>query len=630
MRGFILTPLTLLTGVNGSGKSSVIEALMLLKNTSFKKVPYILDLDKGSSKPLSFDLLKNRDSSSGSFFLGYRFFNELLSEEICVIFSFAKAKDFSAQVNEVRVLTPDFKKQLIYLIFGADDVDHCVVDMQYFRNKLDQWKTITERYKKFEDLLLNDEELPGVGGIETVHIGLSTDDERELERKESLLKKEYNDICERGELNQNWRLSLKYYFFDSLNGELYAKSFSYKQFYNILENYRPDEVLNNYPLLTYLLKAPKNELNTVWLKAAIEEKFPEYASNLLKESADIFLSEVIDFLKMNDYPKLENELITDFDPTVSIKIGSPLADGELDHDRAGFLIQNYFSYYLGNHPFINAVEELSVKLSSTPPIKFRENPLNLSQLKQFTSIVYNSLIKGIQHELSSVNHLPLSIVNAERLLDIAHPLSRLISSNRKVLTNNPFTNKWLAEFGIGNRLLIETPVAGLGYSLVIEINGRKKQLSDEGSGIIHLINLLLHISAYWNEKKVKYDMLNKAPTIILEEPEANMHPAWQSKLVEMFADAHESMGLNFIIETHSEYMVRKLQNMVAKKAFDRDKIHILYFGENLLKDKMKHAGYKAIKIEPDGTLSSEFGPGFYDEADSLAFELMKLRHSQSN
>lgn len=52
------------------------------------------------------------------------------------------------------------------------------------------------------------------------------------------------------------------------------------------------------------------------------------------------------------------------------------------------------------------------------------------------------------------------------------------------------------------------------------------------------------------------------------KPELNLHPALQSKLADLFLEVHQEFGINFIIETHSEYIIRKSQVLVAEKEFE--------------------------------------------------------------
>ncbi len=89
------------------------------------------------------------------------------------------------------------------------------------------------------------------------------------------------------------------------------------------------------------------------------------------------------------------------------------------------------------------------------------------------------------------------------------------------------------------------------------------------------------------------------------------------------------MLYNFIIETHSEYLIRKLQFLTASKKVGTDKSIIYYFNA----DKYVTANepkVKPIEIRKNGNLSDTFGPGFYDEISRLQFDLMMLNQEQNN
>ena len=109
----------------------------------------------------------------------------------------------------------------------------------------------------------------------------------------------------------------------------------------------------------------------------------------------------------------------------------------------------------------------------------------------------------------------------------------------------------------------------------------------------------------------------------IEEPETNLHPDLQAKLADIIVEAQASMT-QFIIETHSEYFIRKLQYLVATKKLEEDRILINYFNPASLRDK--EGIVKEIRIQKDGSLSQDFGPGFFDEALNWKFELMKLKN----
>jgi predicted ATPase len=116
--------------------------------------------------------------------------------------------------------------------------------------------------------------------------------------------------------------------------------------------------------------------------------------------------------------------------------------------------------------------------------------------------------------------------------------------------------------------------------------------------------------------------------LIIEEPESNFHPKLQSKLAEFFIDASSKFNMKFIIETHSEYFIRKLQYWVARKIIRSNDIGIYYFPERTTSKEQNKI--RKIHILNDGSLDDDFGPGFFDEATNWQWEMMRLKNSQNN
>ena len=181
----------------------------------------------------------------------------------------------------------------------------------------------------------------------------------------------------------------------------------------------------------------------------------------------------------------------------------------------------------------------------------------------------------------------------------------------------------------------------------LKVNDRKIALADVGFGFSQMIPIILKIVTLTEAKqgikaKVRRDedseetdefifvLPTDEKTVIIEEPEANLHPNLQSKLADVFVEIiNYYPELNFIIETHSEYMIRRLQYLTAAKKISTDKSIIYYFNADKFV-RPNEPKVKAIEITSNGNLTDTFGPGFYDETTRLQFELMKLNQEQSN
>jgi len=164
-------------------------------------------------------------------------------------------------------------------------------------------------------------------------------------------------------------------------------------------------------------------------------------------------------------------------------------------------------------------------------------------------------------------------------------------------------------------------IAGYGYMVQIKNDKQQIGLSGLGYGVTQLLPILLQVG------------INRESIFIIEEPESNLHPALQSKLADFFVFALKSLNTminpRFIIETHSEYLIRKLQYLTAKGDIKGENIQIYYFNHpNSIPDGEEHV--KGININKDGSLTDGFGTGFFDEADNIALELFLFTQIQKN
>ena len=256
------------------------------------------------------------------------------------------------------------------------------------------------------------------------------------------------------------------------------------------------------------------------------------------------------------------------------------------------------------------------------------------------------------------NNQPISNISNEAFLNILGIEPENSEYVTRFYRQGSFMNKWIKIFGIGDSVSLDVDDEGLGVKLRLhKTEGDKgRLLADEGYGITQLVAILLQIETaiLTSKEKVKnnYSGFNNAEikkyiedkkneskeyetiTISIEEPEIHLHPRFQSLLADMFLEAYQKYGIHFIIETHSEYLIRKLQVLVAKKGeetnapiISKNDISILYVNstEDIIGEEPQ---VKSIGIREDGRLTTSFGPGFFDEADNLAMELLRLKVTQ--
>lgn len=229
---------------------------------------------------------------------------------------------------------------------------------------------------------------------------------------------------------------------------------------------------------------------------------------------------------------------------------------------------------------------------------------------------YGAGLKEKFPNLSLIQYLPSIKGQLRRSFQVndEHTLNTLIKEvNEKKLTpeSTKFVNKWVKAYEMDEIKIESDESLGVNY-----IKFKNKSLLDLGFGISQLTAILLKIA------------LSPESILILEEPEANLHPNFQSKLADMLVEAAETFDMQFIVETHSEYLIRKLQYLTAKQKINPNDTVIYYFHDSN-HVPMGEKQVKKIEIQSDGSLSSDFGSGFFDEADNLAISLFNLKNRKN-
>ena len=219
----------------------------------------------------------------------------------------------------------------------------------------------------------------------------------------------------------------------------------------------------------------------------------------------------------------------------------------------------------------------------------------------------NNLFNSISHLIRNLN-LELHYIPSMKseLKRSFNPENSKIGKSIEVLEQNLDDNPkitilkhWLDEFGIGNDLQIDKLNNG-----TYELKFGKKNIADLGFGFMQLFPVLV-------DSIFTFGFFGNI--VIIEEPESNLHPNLQSKLADFFFEINKDFKTQFIIETHSEYLIRNTQYIgLCNNLFKLDSdnpFKIIYCDKN--------EGLYEIKYTEEGRFDRNFGDGFYNEAGKL-------------
>ncbi len=293
------------------------------------------------------------------------------------------------------------------------------------------------------------------------------------------------------------------------------------------------------------------------------------------------------------------------------------------------------------------------------PLNIIENKLSLFNIKTnhsdesdfiFNQLLFRNLnnsLKKLFNETKDLVYIPPNRIsnykankdfsNEDIITLIINRLNNMQFEDKWAKPSEFFVNYWLNEFNLKNKVNFNSidDIISLFNS---NSSSQNKVKVDLGYGISQLIPLICLFSlfnekytSFYNSVEDKNELGGQLSNcFLIEEPEANLHPSFQSKLADLFIDAAWKFGHQFVIETHSEYMVRKFQYWVAKGKIKPSDVNIYYFDNKNEDPLVKDLVVKKITINKDGSLSEPFGEGFFDEATNWQFELLKIKNAQKN
>lgn len=145
---------------------------------------------------------------------------------------------------------------------------------------------------------------------------------------------------------------------------------------------------------------------------------------------------------------------------------------------------------------------------------------------------------------------------------------------------------WLRKMGLAEQLQVRQVGRSSRYELRVEQDGVTANICDVGVGVAQVLPVLA--LAYF---------VPPGSTVLLEEPEIHLHPLAQAVLAEMFVEVSQARNVQFIVETHSEHLFRRMQTLVAQRRTNTGQCQMLF-----VERQGGHAVLRPLEVDAFGAV----------------------------
>jgi predicted ATPase len=171
---------------------------------------------------------------------------------------------------------------------------------------------------------------------------------------------------------------------------------------------------------------------------------------------------------------------------------------------------------------------------------------------------------------------------------------------------------WMGEISPGTRITIspkpDVDLISMQYSYG---DSKLYRATNVGFGISYTLPIIVAILAS-----------EPGTLILLENPEAHLHPKGQSKMGELLALA-ASCGVQIIVETHSDHVLNGIRLAVHDGKIEPEDVQLHYF-QRQEKEGMMVSNVTSPKIDKNGRID-QWPDGFFDEWEKNLITLLKPR-----
>ncbi|MGF1988901.1 MAG: AAA family ATPase [Nostoc sp. ZfuVER08] len=254
--------------------------------------------------------------------------------------------------------------------------------------------------------------------------------------------------------------------------------------------------------------------------------------------------------------------------------------------------------------------------------RFLKFPLPNDPVEILKSAFDNLYLDGIRNEIISMRHLsPIReesqrsvILGSPPLDDVGHRGEYAMPHLQRLLTDGGeranFVLRHIESVVDIEDVKFKSQVKGFipEFRAKNKLTGAESYLADFGFGVSQCIPIF-----------VQGALLNRGQLLIVEQPEAQIHPTAQLEMGSFFADLWAERGVPSIIETHSENIILRLRKLITTKKLNSQDVTVAYF---YIKDNSVQV--KNLDINLDGSFEKGLPMEFFgaDILEALSIDIM--------
>jgi len=126
-------------------------------------------------------------------------------------------------------------------------------------------------------------------------------------------------------------------------------------------------------------------------------------------------------------------------------------------------------------------------------------------------------------------------------------------------------SEWLKRLDLADEIEISRVGRTLLYQIEVIRGGNRSNIVDVGFGVSQVLPVI-----------VLLHFVPEGSVILCEDPEAHLHPMAQAELATMFVEVAKKRRLQVLVETHSEYLFRRLQYLISDEKLRPEECSLYY------------------------------------------------------